>query len=82
MEDRIQKMFKVRAYKNDLDSLMENLSSLNVQQTHTSTQLNLLEEKRNNIFNQLNSINSEIQNYHNQEKDNLFNSQIETEIDD
>ena len=45
MEDRIQKMFKVRAYKNDLDSLMESLSSLNVQQTHTSTQLNLLEEK-------------------------------------
>ena len=36
MEDKIQKMFKIRAYKNDLDSLMENLSSLNVQDTHTS----------------------------------------------
>jgi len=81
MEDRIQKMFKVRAYKNDLDSLMENLSTLNVEETHTSTQLNLLEEKRTNIFNQLNSINSEIQKYHNYENDIIFNSQIETEID-
>ena len=81
MEDRIQKMFKVRAYKGDLDSLMEQLSSLNLEETHTSTQLNLLEEKRTNIFNQLNSVNSEIQKYHNHEKDILFNSQIESEID-
>ena len=50
MEDRIQKMFKVRAYKGDLDSLMEQLSSLNLEETHTTTQLNLLEEKRTNIF--------------------------------
>ena len=81
MEDRIQRMFKVRAYKGDLDSLMEQLSSLNLEETHTSTQLNLLEEKRTNIFNQLNSVNSEIQKYHNHEKDILFNSQIESEID-
>jgi len=81
MEDKIQKMFKIRAYKNDLDSLMENLSSLNLQDTHTSTQLNLLKEKRTNIFNQLNTINSEIQKYHNYEKDITFNSQIEIEID-
>ena len=81
MEDRIQKMFKVRGYKGDLDSLMEQLSSLNLEETHTTTQLNLLEEKRTNIFNQLNSVNSEIQKYHNHEKDILFNSQIESEID-
>ena len=81
MEDRIQKMFKVRAYKGDLDSLMEQLSSLNLEETHTTTQLNLLEEKRTNIFNQLNSVNSEIQKYHNHEKDILFNSQIESEVD-
>ena len=80
MEDRIQKMFKVKD-KGDLDSLMEQLSSLNLEETHTSTQLNLLEEKRTNIFNQLNSVNSEIQKYHNHEKDILFNSQIESEVD-
>ena len=41
----------------------------------------MLEEKRTNIFNQLNSVNSEIQKYHNHEKDILFNSQIESEVD-
>ena len=81
MEDKIQKMFKVRGHKGDLDSLMEQLSSLNLEETHTTTQLNLLEEKRTNIFNQLNSVNSEIQKYHNHEKDILFNSQIESEVD-
>ena len=81
METRIQKMFKVRAYKNDLDSLVEELSSLNIQESHTTSQFSLLEEKRNNVFNQLTSINSEIQKYHTQEKDVLFNSQIETQID-
>ena len=81
METRIQKMFKVRAYKNDLDSLVEELSGLNIQESHTTSQFSLLEEKRNNVFNQLTSINSEIQKYHTQEKDVLFNSQIETQID-
>ena len=81
MENRIQKMFKVRAYKNDLDSLVEELSSLNIQESHTTSQFSLLQEKRNNVFNQLTSINSEIQKYHTQEKDVLFNSQIEIQID-
>ena len=47
METRIQKMFKVRAYKNDLDSLVEELSGLNIQESHTTSQFSLLEEKRN-----------------------------------
>ena len=81
METRIQKMFKIRAYKNDLDGLTEKLSELNIQESHATSQLSLLEEKRNNVFNQLTSITSEIQKYHTQEKDVIFNSQIETEID-
>ena len=81
MEERIKKMFKVRAYKNDLDSLVEELNNLNIQESHTISQLSLLEEKRSNVFNQLTSITSEIQKYHTQEKDVVFNSQIETEID-
>ena len=81
METRIQKMFKVRAYKNDLDGLAEKLSSLNIQESHATSQFSLLEEKRNNVFNQLNSVNTEIQKYHTQENDMVFNSQIEAEID-
>ena len=81
MEDRIKKMFKIRAYKSDLESLLEEINSLNIQETHSTTQLSLLEEKKNNILNQLNSINSEITTYKSQEQNVLFNSQVEVEID-
>ena len=50
MEDRIKKMFKIRAYKSDLESLLEEINSLNIQETHSTTQLSLLEEKKNNIL--------------------------------
>ena len=81
MEDRIKKMFKIRAYKNDLVGLLEEINSLNIQESHSSTQVSLLEEKKNNILNQLNSINSEITTYKSQEQNVLFNSQVEVEID-
>ena len=74
-------MFKIRAYKSDLESLLEEINSLNIQETHSTTQLSLLEEKKNNILNQLNSINSEITTYKSQEQNVLFNSQVEVEID-
>ena len=60
---------------------MEQLSSLNLEETHTTTQLNLLEEKKNKYIQSTKPVNSEIQKYHNHEKDILFNSQIESEID-
>ena len=81
MEDRIKKMFKIRAYKNDLEGLLEEINSLNIQESHSSTQVSLLEEKKSNILNQLNSINSEITTYKSQEQNVLFNSQVEVEID-
>ena len=43
--------------------------------------MSLLEEKKSNILNQLNSINSEITTYKSQEQNVLFNSQVEVEID-
>ena len=81
MEDRIQKMFKVRAYKNDLDGLLEQMSSLNIEESHSSTQLNLLEEKKSNILHQLNSVNNEITQCKSQEQNVIFNSQIELNLD-
>jgi len=81
MEDRIQKMFKVRAYKNDLDGLLEEMNSVNIQESHSSTQLSLLEEKKTNILHQLNSINSEITKCKSQEQNVIFNSQIDLNLD-
>ena len=81
MEDRISKMFKVRAYKNDLDSLLEEMNSLNIEESHSSTQLSLLEEKKTNILHQLTSVNNEITQCKSQEQNVLFNSQIELSLD-
>tara|TARA_B100000287_G_scaffold167943_1_gene158456 strand:- start:82 stop:2694 length:2613 start_codon:yes stop_codon:yes gene_type:complete len=81
MEDRIQKMFKVRAYKNDLDGLLEEMNSVNIQESHSSTQLSLLEEKKVNVLHQLNSINSEITKCKSQEQNVIFNSQIDINLD-
>jgi DNA repair exonuclease SbcCD ATPase subunit len=81
MEDRIQKMFKVRAYKNDLDGLLEEMNSLNVEESHSSTQLSLLEEKKTNILHQLTSVNNEITQCKSQEQNVIFNSQIELSLD-
>ena len=81
MEDRISKMFKVRAYKNDLDGLLEEMNSLNVEESHSSTQLSLLEEKKTNILHQLTSVNNEITQCKSQEQNVIFNSQIELSLD-
>jgi len=81
MEDRIQKMFKVRAYKNDLDGLLEEMNSVNIQESHSSTQLSLLEEKKTNVLHQLTSVNNEITKCKSQEQDVIFNSQIELSLD-
>ena len=81
MEDRISKMFKVRAYKNDLDGLLEDMNSLNIEESHSSTQLSLLEEKKTNILHQLTSVNNEITQCKSQEQNVIFNSQIELSLD-
>ena len=81
MEDRISKMFKVRAYKNDLDGLLEEMNSLNIEESHSSTQLSLLEEKKTNVLHQLTSVNNEITQCKSQEQNVLFNSQIELSLD-
>jgi DNA repair exonuclease SbcCD ATPase subunit len=81
MEDRIKKMFKVRAYKNDLDGLLEEMNSLNVQESHSSTQLSLLKEKKTNVLHQLTSVNKEITQCKSQEQNVIFNSQIDLNLD-
>jgi len=81
MEDRIKKMFKIRAYKNDLDGLLEEMNSLNVQESHSSTQLSLLKEKKTNVLHQLTSVNKEITQCKSQEQNVIFNSQIDLNLD-
>ena len=82
MDDRIQKMFKVRAFKQDLDKLGQSLVEGNTRHSQLTSNLQYLNEREENIQNQINSIVSEMDRYVAQEKDVVFNQSIDLKIQD
>ena len=82
MDDKIQKMFKVRAYKQDLDKLGQSLVEGNTRNSQLESNLQYLNEREENIQNQINSIVSEMDKYVAQEKDVVFNQSIDLKIQD
>ena len=82
MDDRIQKMFKVRAYKQDLDKLGQSLVEGQNRHSQLTSNLQYLNEREENIQNQINSIVSEMDRYISQEKDVVFNQSIDLKIQD
>ena len=82
MDDKIQKMFKVRAYKQDLDNLGQSLVEGNTRHSQLTSNLQYLNEREENIQNQINSIVSEMDRYVAQEKDVVFNQSIDLKIQD
>ena len=81
MEDEIQKQFKVRAFKKDLDELETKLSEKQRYQDNIVSNINLTKEKQKNIGTQFNLIKSDMERAKSQEQDVMFNSQVEIEID-
>ena len=82
MDDMIQKMFKVRAYKQDLDKLGQSLVEGKTRHSQLTSNLQYLNEREENIQNQINSIVSEMDRYVAQEKDVVFNQSIDLKIQD
>ena len=82
MDDKIQKMFKVRAYKQDLDKLGQSLVEGKTRHSQLTSNLQYLNEREENIQNQINSIVSEMDRYVAQEKDVVFNQSIDLKIQD
>jgi DNA repair exonuclease SbcCD ATPase subunit len=82
MDDKIQTMFKVRAYKKDLDELGQSLVEGNTRESQISSNLQYLNEREENIQNQINSIVSEMDKYRSQEQDVVFNQSIDLKIQD
>ena len=82
MDDKIQTMFKVRAYKQDLDKLGQSLVEGNTRHSQLTSNLQYLNEREENIQNQINSIVSEMDRYRAQEKDVVFNQSIDLRIQD
>ena len=82
MDDKIQTMFKVRAYKHDLDKLGQSLVEGKTRHSQLTSNLQYLNEREENIQNQINSIVSEMDRYVAQEKDVVFNQSIDLRIQD
>ena len=82
MDDKIQTMFKVRAYKQDLDKLGQSLVEGKTRHSQLTSNLQYLNEREENIQNQINSIVSEMDRYVAQEKDVVFNQSIDLRIQD
>ena len=81
MEDEIQKMFKVRAFKKDLDELQDRLNEKQRYQDNITSNINITKEKQKNITTQFNLITSEMERSKAQEQNVVFNEQISQEID-
>tara|TARA_R100001463_G_scaffold41335_3_gene87220 strand:+ start:3344 stop:6505 length:3162 start_codon:yes stop_codon:yes gene_type:complete len=81
MEDEIQKHFKVRAFKKDLDELQDKLNEKQRYQDNIISNINITKEKQNNITTQFNLITSEMERAKSQEQNVVFNEQILQEID-
>ena len=81
MDDEIQKMFKVRAFKKDLDELESNLNEKQRYQDNITSNINITKEKQKNIMTQFNLITSEMERAKSQEQNVVFNEQILQEID-
>jgi len=82
MDDKIQTMFKVRAYKQDLDKLGQSLVEGKTRHSQLTSNLQYLNEREENIQNQINSIVSEMDRYVAQEQDVVFNQSIDLRIQD
>jgi DNA repair exonuclease SbcCD ATPase subunit len=81
MEDQINKKFKVRAYKKDLDELKGQYLHFQTDSQFLESGVELLQEKQKRINNNLNIVLSDIEKSLRQEKDVLFNTEIENELD-
>jgi DNA repair exonuclease SbcCD ATPase subunit len=81
MEDEIQKMFKVRAFKKDLDELEGKLNEKQRYQDNIISNINITKEKQKNITTQFNLIKSDMERAKSQEQNVIFNQQVEVEID-
>ena len=81
MEDEIQTMFKVRAFKKDLDELQDRLNEKQRYQDNIISNIKITKEKQKNITTQFNLITREMERAKSQEQNVVFNEQILQEID-
>ena len=81
MDDKIQTMFKVRAFKKDLDELEDKLNEKQRYQDNITSNITIHKEKQKNVLTQFQLIKSDMERAKSQEQNVVFNEQILQEID-
>ena len=80
ISEQIKNLYHARERKSDLDDIMNKLQKVLSLRNELDSKKVLLEEKRKNVLHQLSSIEEKIIKYYEQEKDIVYNQQIESEM--
>jgi len=80
VNEKINNLYHARERKSDLDDIMNKLQKVLSLNNELSSKKVLLEEKRKNVLHQASSIEEKIIKYYEQEKDIVYNQQIESEM--
>ena len=77
----IKSLYHARERKTDLDDIINKIQQVSTLKNELDSTKVLSNEKKKNIIHQLTSIEEKIIKYYDQEKDIVYNQQLETEID-
>jgi DNA repair exonuclease SbcCD ATPase subunit len=80
MDNQIEKMFKIRAFKEELDDANSKLNESKLREDNLNYSLQYINERKQNIENQIESISNEIQRYKDQENNIKYNKKIKIKI--
>ena len=81
ISETIKTLYHTRERKSDLDDCINKIQQVSTLKNELESKKVLLGEKKKNVLHQLNSIEEKIIKYYDQEKDIVYNQQIENEID-
>ena len=80
MDKEIEKMSNVRAFKEELDKAKSQLSEGKLRDDNLNYGLQYINERKQNIENQIESVNSEIKRYKEQENNIKYNEKVKDKI--
>ena len=78
---KIKELFHVRNHKKHLDELLIGVQELVKKKSNLETTMTITEEKKKNVISQLKTLQEKISKYYAQEKDVLYNNELQESID-
>ena len=81
LQEKIKRYNHIKSYKEDLEQCIVRLEKVVILKNELDSKYILLHEKKKNILHQLSATEEKIIKYYDQEKDIVYNTQVESEID-